>query len=236
MWLFKRICALTIIGILVAASGLLALEGDAGSPGAFLEYGAGARSIGFGRAMTGLANDVSATYFNPAGLVQMRTQMLTLMHTPLFEKTYYDYLGYAYPTRYAGTFATAFVSVMSLGIEDRTPENQLVGRFDDSQYAWYLSWGRDLTPWAALGVNYKAVYHKVGYWGGLGHGADLGLFLFKSSPVTLGLCYQNLLRPTIQMAQGKDVYPSTWRGGLRCTCSATGSWPAGTWPGPRTRT
>lgn len=209
----KRTCAFTVIAILFAASSLLALEGDAGSPGAFLEYGAGARSIGIGKAMTGLANDVSATYFDPAGLVQMRTQMVTVMHTALFDKSYYDYLGYSYPTREAGTFATAFVSVMSQGLEDRDAQDQLIGRFDDAQYAWYLSWGKDLAPWAAVGLNYKAIYHKIAYWGGLGHGADLGLFFFKSSPVTLGLCYQNVLRPSIHMAQGNDVYPSTWRGG-----------------------
>jgi FlgD Ig-like domain/Uncharacterised protein family (UPF0164) len=208
-----QMLTLALLAILSAAPGLLAIQGDAGSPGAFLEYGAGARSIALGKAMTGLANDVSATYFNPAGLVQMNPQMLTLMHTALVEKSYYDYLGYSYPTRAAGTFGTAFVAVTSQGIEDRTAQNQLIGRFDDAQYAWIVSWGKDLNRWSAVGLNYKAIYHKIAYWGGLGHGADLGLFLFRQKPVTVGLCYQNVLRPTIQLARGKDVYPSTWRAG-----------------------
>lgn len=101
----------------------------------------------------------------------------------------------------------------SQGIEDRTAQNKLIGRFDDAQYAWIVSWGKDLNRWSAVGLNYKAIYHKIAYWGGLGHGADLGLFLFRQKPVTVGLCYQNVLRPTIQLARGKDVYPSTWRAG-----------------------
>lgn len=100
-----RILTLVLLATLSAAPELLAIQGDAGSPGAFLEYGAGARSIALGKAMTGLANDVSATYFNPAGLVQMNPQMLTLMHTALVEKSYYDYLGYSYPTGRPGLSA-----------------------------------------------------------------------------------------------------------------------------------
>jgi hypothetical protein len=209
----KRISTVVLLTVLGASAELLAIQGDAGSPGAFLEYGAGARSIGMGKAMTGLANDVSATYFNPAGLVQMNPQMLTLMHTALFQLSYYEYLGYSYPTRASGTFGTSFVGVVTQGIEDRTADNHPIGLFDDGQYCWTLSWGRDLNRWSAVGLNYKAIYHKIAHWGGLGHGADLGFFFFRQKPVTVGLCYQNVLRPAIKLARSTDVYPSTWRGG-----------------------
>src|ERR1043166_10043960 len=35
-------------------------------------FGVGARSIGLGMAYTGVANDFSAAYYNPAGLAQLR--------------------------------------------------------------------------------------------------------------------------------------------------------------------
>ncbi|MBI5778796.1 MAG: hypothetical protein HZA49_05015, partial [Planctomycetes bacterium] len=39
---------------------------DGGRPGAFLSYSAGARSLAMGKTFVGIADDASATYWNPA--------------------------------------------------------------------------------------------------------------------------------------------------------------------------
>src|SRR5262245_37779768 len=42
-----------------------------GEPGGFMQWGAGARSLGMGRAFLAVSDDASATYWNPAAMVQI---------------------------------------------------------------------------------------------------------------------------------------------------------------------
>lgn len=57
----------------------------------------GARPLAMGGAFIGLADDVNATYWNPAGLAQLPQSEATLMHTTTNRDTvnYQDYLAYA---------------------------------------------------------------------------------------------------------------------------------------------
>jgi len=50
----------------------------------FLNIGVGAKPVAMGNAFTALANDASAVYWNPAGIVQTRTLDLHLDHAPMF--------------------------------------------------------------------------------------------------------------------------------------------------------
>ena len=43
---------------------------------AFVDFGSGARPIGFGGAFTAIANDANALHYNSAGLVQSKTTQL----------------------------------------------------------------------------------------------------------------------------------------------------------------
>ncbi len=57
----------------------------------------GARPYGMGLAFIGVADDVNATYWNPAGLVQLEGREITLMRNvnARDEINYQDYLAYA---------------------------------------------------------------------------------------------------------------------------------------------
>ena len=47
-------------------------DGKGGQAGAFLRIGVGSKAMAMGRAFTGLANDVSSIYWNPAGIGMLR--------------------------------------------------------------------------------------------------------------------------------------------------------------------
>jgi len=187
---------------------------DGGLPGAFLEYGVSARVIGMGKAFTGLANDANAGYFNPGGLDQLNPKELVFQHGMLFEGTTFDYLTYAHPTSIYGTFGTSFMMVRTPDIDDRTSSNGYNGNFSENEFAWLLTMSKQLGRYISVGLNYKMIYHKISYWGAIGHGADIGFFLFPDRIFSMGIIFQNVIKPSILLKTERDIYPLTFRGGI----------------------
>lgn len=74
--------------------------------GEFMYIGAGARALGMGGAFCSVADDATAAYWNPAGLVGLDGREIQLMHSERFGGLVrYDYLAYAQP--YAGSAVSA---------------------------------------------------------------------------------------------------------------------------------
>ena len=84
-FVFKRII---IILLLLSPSRSFA-DGDAGQAGEFLRYGVGARALGMGRAFTAVADDATAIYWNPGGLIGLEDYRVDgmLMYSELYEKS-----------------------------------------------------------------------------------------------------------------------------------------------------
>ncbi len=187
---------------------------DGGLPGAFLEFGASARVIGMGRAFAGLADDANAPYFNPGGLDQIDPKELTFQHSMLFEGTTFDYLAYAHPTTMFGTFGTSIMMVRTPDIEDVTAGNSVIGEFGENEFAVFLTMSKQVWSFLSVGINYKLIYHKIAHWGAMGHGADVGFFLFPDKIVSAGINFQNAIKPSILMEQERDIYPINMRAGI----------------------
>ena len=62
----------------------------------FLKIGVGARAAAMGGAYVAMANDASATYWNPAGLVQIGRNELVVSHLDWLVDVNYEYLGYVH--------------------------------------------------------------------------------------------------------------------------------------------
>ncbi|TET23459.1 MAG: PorV/PorQ family protein, partial [Candidatus Cloacimonadota bacterium] len=187
---------------------------DGGLPGAFLEYGVSARVIGMGRAFSGLADDANAGYFNPGGLDQIDPKELTFQHGILFEGTTFDYLAYAHPTSTYGTFGATIMMVRTPDIEDITPANSKVGEFGENEFALLLTMSKQIARFLSVGINYKLIYHKISHWGAMGHGADIGFFLFPDNVFSIGVNFQNAVKPSILMESERDIYPLNLRAGM----------------------
>jgi len=115
---FTRTLALVVaLGVLVPAQALatepFAKVGTYALP--FLKIGVSARAVGMGNAFTALANDATATYWNPAGLVDMTRTSISLNHTwwPADISLAYASAGFTLPF-VPGTFG---VSARSLSMD-----------------------------------------------------------------------------------------------------------------------
>ncbi|MBV6510983.1 MAG: hypothetical protein HRU80_00740 [Ignavibacteriales bacterium] len=85
-----------LTAVLLLTAGMRAQE-LASVAGAFVDVGYGARPMGLGGAYVGLANDVNAVLWNPAGLTNIESKEVTFSFHNQFGLVKYNYLGYAMP-------------------------------------------------------------------------------------------------------------------------------------------
>lgn len=152
-----------------------------GDPYAFLRLGAGARASGMGGAFAAIADDGTAVYWNPAGLAITKGTEITSMFSsiPEIDAGYY-YLSICPKQSESNAWG---VSIIQFSIDDikKTIEDEIVewreiGRFEDKETAYIISYGSEfienLVFW---GGNLKYITHDIDEYKGSGLGIDLGL-------------------------------------------------------------
>ena len=154
----------------------------------FLAIGVGARAHGMSGAQTALTGDVTAAYWNPAGLTQIQSPFqVGLMHAEWFVGVaQYDYIGFAKTLDPEKSSVLAF-SVIRLGIdnipytinlvnEDGTVNYDNVTSFSAADYAVMGSYARRLrNPALTVGGTVKVIRRVIGTFGSSwGFGADFG--------------------------------------------------------------
>ena len=196
-----RILRGIILGVtllLVSAATGAAAEGEAGQVDEFLRYGADVRSMGMGRANVALADDASAIYYNPAGLLRIRRgYSLYAMHFNPFCESHFNFvsLATARPEPRAtglrgfffgpgAAYGVSFVHLGSDGYQQRDHvDNLLVEDFGLNQWALLFAFAREASGTAGIlgyGVTLKVVGHGItgttGEYGASesGFGLDLG--------------------------------------------------------------
>ena len=142
-----------------------------GQPGQFLAWGAGARSLGMGKAFFAVSDDASATYWNPAGLTQLDRREVMALHVNLFADTSYDFISYVHPTPKLGVFGVNLTRLYSGGFEkveiafDSTKTDiidiKTVGYFDDVQMAFTGAYGKKIKENMSIGVSMKYISHTL---------------------------------------------------------------------------
>jgi hypothetical protein len=173
----------------------------------FLDFGAGARTMGMGRSGIGLSDDASAPYYNPAGLSQIKPQELLFMHSTLFMGTNFEYFAYALPTAKSGSFAFSFVQARIGGIEGRDEYNSLLDEFGESETAGILSYSIDFSSLLSFGINFKILQHSISHWSSLGQDVDIGFMFLPEEPFSLGLTLKNLLKPSFTLISENEQLP-----------------------------
>jgi hypothetical protein len=153
----------------------------------FLNIGVGARAAGMGNTQAALADDVTAGYWNPAGLANIvGSPQLGLQHSEMYGSIgKFDYLGFVYP--FKDSSRTVGLSVIRFGIDnipntlslfdsDGTINYSNVKQFSAADYAFLLSYAQK-TPIEGLSVggNAKIIHRVVGPFAtAFGFGIDLG--------------------------------------------------------------
>lgn len=144
------------------------------SAAAFLKLGAGARAEGMGRAFSSVADDVTAVYWNPAGLAQLETAELAAMQNTHFVDTQYQFVAGARP--FGDNVFGLSIYRLDYGTIDRyTAADVKEGGFSAGSLAANLSMGRKIGDRLMAGVTAKFVQETLESETAGTFAADLGM-------------------------------------------------------------
>ena len=155
----------------------------------FLSIGVGARALGMSNAYVTSVNDVTSGYWNPAGLLGIKSNAQAgLMHSEYFAGiAKYDYAGFAKPI---DSLSAIGVTMIRFGVDDIPNTTELIdangnidynkiSSFSAADYAFLFSYARKLKfgklDGLRVGGNAKIIRRKVGdFAGAWGFGIDAG--------------------------------------------------------------
>ena len=234
----------------IAAAAILALPGIASADtgigkyaGEFLALGVGARPLGLGGAYVALANDVSAGYWNPAGLARIDYPELMLMHAEHFgSMVNHDYGAVAFPV---GTMTSLGISLIRLGVDD-IPDTRNAGvdaggnvTFDPNQFsrvdpsrvsyfssadwALFFTYSRRHSEDLTYGANLKIIRRELGDNSATGVGFDVGIQYSPLERLMLGANLQDVTTTLVAWNSGRnDLISPTLKAGAAYTVDALG--------------
>ena len=152
----------------------------------FLNIGVDAAALGMGNAVVAGTGDVNSGYWNPAGLVNLEENQVSLMHAEYFAGiANFDYIAFAKPLDDDSAIA---LSVIRFGVDDILNTTQLIDEqgnidfnrislFSTADFAVTFSYARKLPlDGLNIGANAKVVRRIIGdFANSWGFGLDVGL-------------------------------------------------------------
>lgn len=212
----KKVSIILVGGMLLIGS--VSFAKDKGETGAaFLKIGVGAKAGAMGEAYTGLADDVTATYWNPAGLAQLEErQALFMYHTPMtnVDDLSYNYLNIAIPNEIGVIGISIYYFDYGEMDEHRDDDGLVDGRWDASDISAAFSIGRQIKENLAVGGTFKGIRGKIADKKANSAAVDLGLLYDTNTPgLTLGAVIKNI-GSKIKYEKQSDNLPLALKCGL----------------------
>jgi len=152
----------------------------------FMNIGVDAAALGMSNAVVASTQDVNSGYWNPAGLVKMKSDQGSLMHASYFANiANYDYAAYAKPIDANSAWG---ISMVRFGVDNIMNTTDLIDNngninynnihlFSTADYAFTFSYAKRL-PMKGFqyGVNSKVIHRIIGdFASSWGFGFDVGL-------------------------------------------------------------
>jgi len=206
-----RICIAAILTLFYIHAH--AFSGDFGTDGIFMT-GAGSRPDGMAGAFTAVADDLSAIHYNPAGLVNIKKQEISLLYYPLYESASYGSAAYGQALLNFGTIAAAFLRFSADNIEGYDQSGSPTSTFGSEQYKMTFSYGRNITGGLSAGANISIYYSKMSRFNYAGFGADIGILYAPFPFLSAGLMARNIITPAFSMQSVTEAIPRTYTIGL----------------------
>jgi hypothetical protein len=221
---FAAAVAALLALLLVPACASAGWTGVAKYAGEFLSLGVGGRALGLGSAYVALSNDVTAGYWNPAGLSLLKYPQFVLMHDEQFGSLVnHDYGAAAFPV---GRTSSLGVSLIRVGVDDipdtrdaaldidgnpTTDPTQFsridparVKYFNAADWALFFTYARVADGDFSYGASIKLLRRDLGDNSATGFGFDVGFWYAPLPELTLGATLQDVTTTLLAWDTGRN--------------------------------
>lgn len=174
--------------------------------GQFLKLGAGARAIALGGAFVAESSDLSALYWNPAGMARLPGRHVQLNHTRYLADINYNLGAFSTSLGRFGSIGLGILLLDSGNMPVRTEmEPEGTGeQFKVQNFSLQLSYARNLTSLFSIGGSIKFVQERIWHSTASTVAFDVGtLFTTPFRSLKLGASMSNL-GPKLRM-DGRDI-------------------------------
>ncbi|HMK38378.1 MAG TPA: PorV/PorQ family protein [Bacteroidota bacterium] len=192
--------------------------------GEFISIGVGARALAMGGAFAALANDVTAGYWNPAGLARIDYPQFILMHDAEFGGLVNnDYGAVALPV---GERTSLGLSIIRVGVDniadtrnagvdasgnvtyDPTQFTRIdpsrVTYFNAADWALYFSYARRQTETFSYGASVKLIRRDLAEYSAMGIGFDIGFWYRPFDSLSFGANLQDITTTLVAWNTGRN--------------------------------
>ena len=213
-----------VLSAVIAVAGGQAQTVIAKYAGEFIALGVGARALGMGGAFAALANDVTAGYWNPAGLARLDYPEFILMHDAEFGGLVNnDYGAVALPV---GPSTTLGLSVIRVGVDDIADTRNAgvdasgnlthdftqftrvdpsrVTYFNAADWALYFTYAHRQSETFSYGANVKLIRRDLAEYSAMGIGFDVGFWYNPYDNLFFGANLQDITTTLVAWSTGRN--------------------------------
>jgi hypothetical protein len=220
----RKLGWLCVLAAVVPVAGARAQTVVAKYAGEFISIGVGARALAMGGACAALANDVTAGYWNPAGLSRIDYPEFILMHDAEFGGLVNnDYGAVAIPV---GASTSLGLSVIRVGVDDIADTRNAgvdangnlthdpaqftrvdpsrVTYFNAADWALYFTYSHRQTPTFSYGANVKLIRRDLAEYSAMGIGFDIGFWYTPFENLAFGANLQDITTTLVAWNTGRN--------------------------------
>lgn len=180
----------------------------------FLKINISARAVAMGGAFTGLADDESSLYYNPAGIASFEEKRFILGYHNYVVDMQSGFVGYIHSldsTKTAGVYA----SYLNYGDFVETDQfGNTTGDFSGGDFLLAASFAFKKNYNLAFGATAKFIYEKVQDYSATGLAVDIGgKYTADRNRYSVGIMVQNVGGQLSALGVEKDRLPTSFRAG-----------------------
>jgi len=210
----------------------VAAQATAGQAGAYLKLGMDARALGMGSAYSAVSDDVSAVYWNPAGLAFINRQQVMATYTAFPESGNYSQIAYALPIKsfafpsdnLSGSTDRLSLGTLGLIILRYVAAYNIEARqidslnpdylFADIEGCYGLSYGIEVYDTVCMGLGVKGFYHQLDQANANGWGIDAGVTWLGFPGLSVALAIRGLYSQLEWSTGFHEVFPAVLTAGI----------------------
>lgn len=172
----------------------------------FLNLDIGARAVGMGSAYVAATDEISASYWNPAGLARIKATEATFCHNRWLADVALNYAAVGLNLGRTGVLALS-AAFLTMAEMERTTILEPDGTgetFSAGSYVFSLGYARDLTDRFAIGFNFKYISENIYHSRAQGAAFDIGtLYRTQIQGLKIGMSISNY--GTKMQMSGRDL-------------------------------